>query len=82
LFTHDSPAAQVPQLMATPHASLPTIPHLPVHVFGWHVCDFGSFGDAAQICPPSQVVPHTKTAPEHGSVYRPHSTPGGHWVAG
>jgi hypothetical protein len=68
LFTHDSPAPQAPQLIPTPHASLPTMPHLPVHVFGWQVCDVGSFGVVRQIRPPSQAEPHWRTLPVHGSV--------------
>jgi hypothetical protein len=62
------PAAHPPQLMTTPHASLPMTPHLPVHVFGWQVCDAALPGAGTQICPLGQAEPHTKTSPEHGSV--------------
>jgi hypothetical protein len=69
-------------LIATPHASIPTAPHLPTHAFGWQVCDVGSFSDGMQTCPLPHGDPQTKTLPEHGSVYLPQVTPGGHAVTG
>jgi hypothetical protein len=73
--------------MATPHASNPISPHFepqtpappPCHR---HVCDVGSPGAVMQSCPPGHAVPHAKTLPLHGSVYRPHSTPAGQAVTG
>jgi hypothetical protein len=34
---HTSPAAHPPQVMGTPHASIPMTPHAPLHAgVGWH----------------------------------------------
>jgi hypothetical protein len=62
------PAAHPPQLIATPHASVPTAPHLPAHAFGWQLCDVGSFASATQTSPLAHAVPHAKTLPVQGSV--------------
>jgi hypothetical protein len=84
---HERPAAQPPQLIATPHASYPISTHSPVQMpcvppVRTQLCAVGSPGVAIQTAPLWQPLPQMKTWPLQGSVYRPHVTPEGQAVTG
>jgi hypothetical protein len=70
---HARPPVQEPHLIATPHASVPISPHLPVQspappVVVVHCCICGSPGVGTQTWLVGQPVPQRKTWPLQGSV--------------
>lgn len=63
LFTQSSPLGHPPQLIGTPHVSLPMTPHFPVHVGVWQLlCELPS---PTHTWPFGHGKPHAITAPEH-----------------
>jgi hypothetical protein len=74
LFTQSCPVGHPPQLMATPHESVPMTPHLPVHPGGWQLW---LLPVPVQTWPLGHALPQVTTSPLH-SVMCPHWAVAGH----